>query len=81
MLTGLAMQKMVLECQQHPDYMRAVQTLLDLARQYGSHGRHMASDASGSAKGAHSGFSKAETDLKVGFIYLYIYLYIYIYYQ
>jgi len=31
------LKKMVLECQQHPDYQQAVQTLLDLAREYGGH--------------------------------------------
>jgi hypothetical protein len=58
------LKKMILECQQHPDYMRAITTLLDLAEQYGSHGRSIGRDATGTAKGTRSSFSQAENDLK-----------------
>ena len=56
---------MILECQQHQDYMRAVQTLLDLAEQYGSHGKRMTNDATGTAKESRSNLANAETSLKV----------------
>jgi hypothetical protein len=56
---------MVLECQQHPDYQTAMSTLLDLAEQYGSHGRSLTTDGTGSVKDARSGLAAAEADLKV----------------
>jgi hypothetical protein len=56
---------MILECQQHPDYARAVQTLLDIASEYGGHGRAVAKGGSGTAKEARSGLRQAEYDLKV----------------
>ena len=59
------LKKMVLECQQHPDYSRAVQALLDMAGQYGRHGRTMANETKGTAKDTLSGFSAAKADLKV----------------
>ncbi|KAI1121548.1 hypothetical protein F5Y10DRAFT_98561 [Nemania abortiva] len=58
------LKKMVLECQQHPDYQQAITTLLDLAEQYGKHGRTMASDGAGTAKQTRSAFAAAEADLK-----------------
>lgn len=58
------LKKMVLECQQHPEYSKAVQTLLRLAESYGSHGRSLGKDSTGSAKQARSGLAAAETDLR-----------------
>lgn len=58
------LKKMVLECQQHPEYSRAIQTLLRLAETYGSHGRELGKDSTGTAKQARSGFAAAEADLR-----------------
>jgi DNA ligase-4 len=55
---------MVLECQQHPDYYQAIQTLLDLAEEYGDHANRLARGGSGTVKDARSGLVQAETDLK-----------------
>lgn len=59
------LKKMVLECQQHPDYQQAITTLLDLAEQYGQHGRNMTSGGAGTVKQTRSAFAAAEADLKV----------------
>jgi hypothetical protein len=56
---------MVLECQQHPDYQTAIQTLLDLAEEYGGHANRMAQGGSGTVRDARSGLAQAEGDLKV----------------
>ncbi|GAP88921.2 hypothetical protein SAMD00023353_1700120 [Rosellinia necatrix] len=58
------LKKMILECQQHPDYQQAITTLLDLAEQYGKHGRSMATGGAGTVKQARSAFAAAEADLK-----------------
>jgi len=58
------LKKMVLECQQHPDYQQAIGTLLDLAEQYGSHGRHVAGSSAGTVKQARTGLDAAEADLR-----------------
>jgi len=58
------LKKMVLECQQHPDYQTAVQTLLDLAEEYGGHANRMAHGGSGTVQDARSGLAQAEGDLK-----------------
>ncbi|KHN97595.1 uncharacterized protein MAM_04610 [Metarhizium album ARSEF 1941] len=58
------LKKMVLECQQHPEYSKAIQTLLRLAETYGSHGRSLGKESTGSAKQARSGFAAAEADLR-----------------
>ncbi|KAI0448845.1 hypothetical protein F5B21DRAFT_88215 [Xylaria acuta] len=58
------LKKMVLECQQHPDYQQAITTLLDLAEQYGRHGRSMTTDGAGAIKQTRSAFAAAEADLK-----------------
>jgi hypothetical protein len=58
------LKKMVLECQQHPDYMQAVTTLLDLGETYGKHGRHYTEGTAGTAKEARTGLSAAENDLR-----------------
>ncbi|KAH6624689.1 hypothetical protein B0J18DRAFT_449918 [Chaetomium sp. MPI-SDFR-AT-0129] len=58
------LKKMVLECQQHPDYYQAIQTLLDLAEEYGGHANQIARGGSGTVKDARSSLVQAETDLK-----------------
>ncbi|KAK0722447.1 hypothetical protein B0T26DRAFT_674145 [Lasiosphaeria miniovina] len=58
------LKKMVLECQQHPDYNRAIKTLLDLAEEYGSHANRLAKGGSGTVQDARSGLAQAEGDLK-----------------
>lgn len=55
---------MVLECQQHPDYQTAVQTLLNLAGEYGNHANRLAKGGSGTVKDTRSGLAQAEGDLK-----------------
>jgi len=55
---------MVLECQQHPDYYQAIQTLLDLAEEYGDHANRLAKGGTGTVKDTRSGLVQAETDLK-----------------
>ncbi|KAI1378465.1 hypothetical protein F4677DRAFT_413372 [Hypoxylon crocopeplum] len=58
------LKKMVVECQQHPDYNQAISTLLDLAEQYGSHSRSIAAGGTGTVKEARSSLAAAEADLK-----------------
>jgi len=58
------LKKMILECQQHPDYQEAITTLLDLAEQYGGHANTLAQGGSGTVKGARSSLAQAEADLK-----------------
>ncbi|KAL7917637.1 hypothetical protein ACQKWADRAFT_27451 [Trichoderma austrokoningii] len=58
------LKKIVLECQQHPDYMQAVQTLLRLAEEYGRHGRNYGKGSADSAKDVRTGLSAAEEDLR-----------------
>ena len=58
------LKKMVLECQQHPDYSQAIQTLLRLAENYGRHGRTVGESSAGTAKEARGGLSTAENDLR-----------------
>ncbi|KAK3692166.1 hypothetical protein B0T22DRAFT_5924 [Podospora appendiculata] len=58
------LKKMVIECQQHPDYQQAIQTLLDLAEEYGSHANRLAQGGSGTIKETRSGLAQAESDLK-----------------
>lgn len=58
------LKKMVLECQQHPEYSKAIQGLLRLAETYGSHGRSLGQNSAGSAKQVRSGFAAAEADLR-----------------
>ncbi|KAH7140685.1 hypothetical protein EDB81DRAFT_61834 [Dactylonectria macrodidyma] len=62
--TIFRLKKMVLECQQHEDYSQAIQTLLNLAENYGRHGRTMGKGGASSAKEARSGFAAAEADLR-----------------
>lgn len=58
------LKKMVLECQQHPDYSEAVQTLLHLAENYGRHGHVLGKSSAGTAQQARSGLAAAEADLR-----------------
>ncbi len=56
---------MVIECQQHPDYQRAIGTLLDLAEEYGRHAKSLTKDSSGTVKDTHSELAQAKMSLKV----------------
>lgn len=58
------LKKMVLECQQHPDYSQAIETLLNLAEEYAGHSRSLAQGGSGTVKDARAGLAQAESDLK-----------------
>lgn len=58
------LKKMVLECQQHPDYSQAIETLLNLAEEYAGHSRSLAQGGSGTVKDARAGLAQAEADLK-----------------
>lgn len=58
------LKKMILECQQHPDYQQAVQTLLDLGEQYGRHGRTATAGGANTVQQARGGLSAAEADLR-----------------
>ncbi|KAK5997557.1 putative C32A11.02c-like protein [Cladobotryum mycophilum] len=58
------LKKMVLECQQHPEYSQAIQTLLRLAEEYGGHGRNYGKGSADSAKGIRTGLAAAEDDLR-----------------
>lgn len=60
------LKKMVVEVQGHPDYQKAITTLLDLAEQYGGHATTIGQQSVGSIKGAHEddALKSAEADLK-----------------
>lgn len=58
------LKKMVLECQQHPNYYQAIQALLDLTEEYGGHADQITRGGSGTVKDARSSLVQAETDLK-----------------
>ncbi|KAI9646554.1 hypothetical protein NHQ30_004549 [Ciborinia camelliae] len=60
------LKKMVVEIQGHSDYKQAIDTLLDLAEQYGGHAQHIGSQGSGALKDARANDSlkAAEIDLK-----------------
>merc|ERR1712093_137230 len=59
------LKKLVVECQGHPDYMQAIETLLNLAETYAGHANTLGNQATGTVKGAHGDDSlkKAEADL------------------
>lgn len=59
------LKKMVLECQRHPDYQEAIETLLTLAAEYSEHAKTLAQGGAGSAQEARSALSAAEADLKL----------------
>ncbi|KAL3423219.1 hypothetical protein PVAG01_04966 [Phlyctema vagabunda] len=60
------LKKMVVEIQGHPDYLQAIDTLLNLAETYAGHANTVANQATGTVKGAHADDSLklAEQDLK-----------------
>lgn len=58
------LKKMVLECQQHPDYAQAIETILNLAEEYSSHSKALAQGSSGTVKEARGGLAQAESDLR-----------------
>ncbi|KAK1781802.1 hypothetical protein QBC45DRAFT_320393 [Copromyces sp. CBS 386.78] len=58
------LKKMVVECQQHPDYQRAITTLLNLAEEYGSHASRLAQGGTGTVKETRTALAQAEGDLK-----------------
>ncbi|ROT42030.1 hypothetical protein SODALDRAFT_303031 [Sodiomyces alkalinus F11] len=62
--TVLRLKKMVLECQQHPDYSQAIETILDLIEQYSQHSRAIAEGGSGTVREARGGLAQAESDLR-----------------
>lgn len=58
------LKKMVVECQQHPDYQQAINTLLDLAEEYGGHAKNLSQQGTSTVKDTRSGLAQAEEDLK-----------------
>ncbi|KAH7551991.1 hypothetical protein BM1_08853 [Bipolaris maydis] len=64
--TRWRLKKMIVEIQGHQDYQRAIETLLDLAERYSSHGRILSQQGKGSVQGAHQddALTTAETDLR-----------------
>ncbi|KAH6670286.1 hypothetical protein F5X68DRAFT_49695 [Plectosphaerella plurivora] len=58
------LKKMVLECQQHPDYAQAIETILNIAEEYSGHSRALAQGSSGTVKEARGGLAQAESDLR-----------------
>jgi hypothetical protein len=60
------LKKMIVEIQGHPDYSDAIDSLLELAATYKGHGKNIASQGSGTVKGAHSDnhLQAAEKNLK-----------------
>ncbi|KAF5846469.1 hypothetical protein GGP41_003871 [Bipolaris sorokiniana] len=67
--TRWRLKKMIVEIQGHQDYQRAIETLLDLAERYSSHGRILSQQGKGSVQGAHQddALTTAEADLR-GFV-------------
>lgn len=59
------LKKLVVECQGHPDYLDAINTLLNLAETYAGHANTVGNNATGAVKGAHTDDSLklAEADL------------------
>lgn len=55
---------MIIECQQHPDYQQAIQTLLDLAERYYGHAKTTTASSGGTVKDTRGRLSEAEADLK-----------------
>ncbi|KAI9760901.1 MAG: Mitochondrial distribution and morphology protein 10 [Chaenotheca gracillima] len=60
------LKKMVVEIQGHPDYQRAIETLLRLAETYGGHAQTVGQQSTGAVKGVHDDnhLTKAEADLR-----------------
>ena len=61
----LRLKKMIIECQQNPEYQKAVQTLLSLAEKYHGHAKTTTSSSSGAFKEGRSRMASAEADLKL----------------
>jgi len=60
----LRLKKMIVEIQMHSEYQRAIDTLLRLAEEYGSHGKNLAGSGSQTAKAVFSQSQPALTPLK-----------------
>lgn len=60
------LKKMIVEIQGHPDYMSAINTLLNLAETYAGHAVNVGNQTVGAASGAHddNSLKRAERDLK-----------------
>ncbi|KJR89898.1 uncharacterized protein SPSK_05930 [Sporothrix schenckii 1099-18] len=58
------LKKMIIECQQHPDYQQAIQALLDLAERYHSHAKTTTANSHGVVQNTRDRLSDAEADLK-----------------
>ena len=60
------LKKMVVEIQQHEDYLEAIDTFIDLAEEYAGHTKSVALDTHGEAKktASDSNLQKAQTELK-----------------
>ncbi|KAL8706847.1 MAG: hypothetical protein Q9201_000115 [Fulgogasparrea decipioides] len=60
------MKKMIVEIQGHQDYQQAIETILNLAEQYGGHGKNLSQQGASTVKGAHgdTALTTAETDLR-----------------
>lgn len=61
------LKKMVVEIQGHPDYMEAIDTLLNLAETYGGHANTVAQQGAGTVQDAHgdTALKSAEKDMKL----------------
>lgn len=60
------LKKMIVEVQGHPEYQKAIDTLLSLAEQYAGHASDIGKQSIGSVKGAHedNAVKNAEKHLK-----------------
>jgi len=65
--TTWRLKKMIVEIQGHPDYQRAIETLLSLAETYSGHASTVTQQGVGTVKGAHedNSLNAAEADIKV----------------
>ncbi|EPE04283.1 hypothetical protein F503_01287 [Ophiostoma piceae UAMH 11346] len=61
----MRLKKMIIECQQNPDYQKAIQTLLGLAEKYHGHAKTTTANSSGAVKEGRSRLASAEADLKL----------------
>lgn len=55
---------MIIECQQHPEYQQAIQTLLNLAERYHGHAKTVTTNSNGVVQDTRGRLSEAEEDLK-----------------
>ena len=62
------LKKMVLECQNHPDYAEAIRTLLNLVEEYGGYSRVLARGGTDTLREARTGLNAAEADLKTALL-------------